>query len=192
MAALIKVLRLIMKNTADRYGLVSRALHWLMALAIIGLLAVGLWMEGLADDDSYKMTAYMLHKATGFSMLLLVVVRVAWLAFSPAPVLPAAVKPLDQRLAKASKHVLYMLMVAIPLSGLLMSNYFGYPVNFYGLFEVPLLVTKNEDFGGAFHELHGLFAYILMGVLTLHIAGVIKHRFSANPEENVLPRMLGK
>jgi len=119
-----------MKNTADSYGLVSRALHWLMALAIIGLLAVGLWMEGLADDVSYKMTAYMLHKATGFSMLLLVIVRVAWLAFSPAPALPAAVKPLDQRLAKASKHVLYMLMVAMPLSGLLMSNYFGYPVNF--------------------------------------------------------------
>lgn len=181
-----------MKNTADRYGLVSRALHWLMALSIISLLIVGLWMEGLEDDVSYKMTVYNLHKATGFLMLLLVVVRVAWLAYSPAPALQEAVKPLDKRLAKAGKHMLYMLMVAVPLSGLLMSNYFGYPVNFYGLFDVPLLVAKNEDFGGAFHQLHGLFAYIMIAVLSLHIAGVIKHRISANPEEDVLPRMLGK
>jgi len=181
-----------MKNTADHYGLVSRTLHWLMALTIIGLLAVGIWMEGLSDDASYKLTVYTLHKSTGFLMLFLVVFRVAWLAYSPAPALPAAVKSLDKRLAKASKHVLYMLMVAVPLSGLLMSNYFGYPVNFYGLFKVPLLVAESEEFGGAFHELHGLFAYILIGVLVLHIAGVIKHRFSTNPEENVLPRMLGK
>ncbi len=181
-----------MKNSKDRYGSVSRIIHWLMALCIMSLLGVGIWMAGLPDDASNKMTVYMLHQSTGFLMLILVVVRVAWLVYTPAPALPDAVSVRDKRLTKTAKHAFYMLMVAVPLSGLLMTNYFGFSVDFYTLFKVPLLVEKSKELGGIFHELHEVFAFTLLGLLVLHVAGVIKHRRSGNPEEDVLPRMLGK
>jgi cytochrome b561 len=181
-----------MKNSTDRYGRVSRIIHWLMALCIIGLLCLGIWMDEIPEDASYRMDVYMLHKSTGFLMLILVAVRVAWLAYTPAPALPDAISARDKRLTKAAKHVFYMLMMAVPLSGLLMSNYFGHPVDFYTLVKVPLLVEKSKELGGVFHELHEVFAFILIGVLVLHIAGVIKHRRSDNPEEDVFPRMWGK
>lgn len=181
-----------MKNTSTHYGAVSRLLHWLIALMIISLMIVGSYMEGLPDDHAQRGMIYGLHKATGALVLLLVVVRVAWLAFSPAPALPDAIPPRDRKLATAVKHLMYMLMLAVPLSGVLMSNFFGSPINIYGLFELPLLTPENRELAGLFHTIHGISVQILFVCVVLHIAGVIKHRRSGNPEEDVLPRMWGK
>ncbi|GAA5317461.1 MAG: cytochrome b [Candidatus Pelagadaptatus aseana] len=181
-----------MKNTATAYGTVSRSLHWLIAIAIIGLLAVGTYMEGLPDDAPQRGMLYGLHKATGALTLLLVIIRIGWIAYSPAPALPEAIPARDKKLSKAVKHLMYLLMVVAPLSGLLMSHFFGYPVDMYGLFKLPQVVETNKELAGFFHTVHGISTQLLAVCVILHIAGVIKHRRSGNPEEDVLPRMLGK
>ena len=180
-----------MKNTSTHYGALSRALHWLIAIAIFGLMLVGSYMEGLPDDHAQRGAIYGLHKATGAVVLALVVIRVLWLTISPAPKLPDAISAGEQKLAKIVKHLMYMLMLAVPLSGLLMSTYFGSPVSIYGLFELPLFVEKNQEMAGIFHAIHGTSVTLLFGCIVLHIAGVIKHRRSGNPEEDVIPRMWG-
>ena len=80
-------------------------------------------------------------------------------------------------------------MVLMPLSGYLMSNYFGYPVHLFGL-PLPMLVEKNIELGKFFAEVHKFIGFAFIAVLILHFAGVIKHRFFDKAENDVLKRMI--
>jgi cytochrome b561 len=178
-----------MKNSHNNYGAVSRTLHWLIALSIIGLMAVGLYMEDMPRDHAQLGTIYNLHKASGSLVLCLVIIRVLWLAYSPAPALPAALSERDMKLAKFVKRMMYTLMFIVPAAGILMSTYAGKVISIYNLFELPLFVEANKDMAKIFHSVHGFTVKVLFVCVILHIAGAIKHRRSDNMDEDVLPRM---
>ncbi len=180
-------------NNEQSYGLVSRGLHGLLMLMIFVMLGVGLYMTELDKTDDLRKQLYALHKSTGVMIFMLVVVRILWLKLSPGPALPSALANWEKILTTVVKSLLYLLMLAIPLSGVLMSNSKGYPVNVYGLFELPMLVGENEGLHEIMEELHGFFAYSLLFLVLLHAAGALKHRFlDTGPNIDVMKRMFGK
>lgn len=161
-----------------------------MAAIILFLLGLGVYMsEFLSKEAPNRLDIYNLHKSLGALVLGLVFVRIINRFIFKAPALPNSL-PKFERIAAHLAHVaLYLLMIAVPLSGYLMSNLFGYPVHFFSV-NLPNIVEANPDLGMKINESHGVFAYILLGIIALHVAGAIKHRFFDKPENDVLKRMI--
>ena len=80
-------------------------------------------------------------------------------------------------------------MFLTPLSGYLMSNYYGYPVKLFGM-ELPILVETNFDLAKNFSELHEIFAFSLLGLIVVHLLAVIKHHFIGANKFPIIKRML--
>lgn len=180
-------------NSENSYGLVSRGLHSLMLIMIIGMIGVGVYMTGLDKTDEMRRTLYGMHKATGVLVLLLAVARVVWLKISPAPKLPIGLNNWEKILTTIVKSLMYLLMLAIPVTGYLMSVAKGYAVSFYGLFDLPMLISKNEGLGDLMNAIHGPLAMLLVFLVLLHVAGSLKHRFlDTGPDLDVMKRMFGR
>ncbi len=173
----------------QEYPISMKIIHWTMALIILSVLAVGFYMTNFMDRSAEnRMSIYNLHKSFGVLILFLVAVRIFFRLTKPIPPLPDTIDNVTQCLSNLAHIALYVLMIAMPISGYLMSTYFGYPVHFFGI-QLPMLVGTNPDFGKFFAEAHEFLAFALLGVIALHIAGVIKHRFFDIPENDVLKRM---
>lgn len=172
------------------YPLAMRIIHWLMAVLIIGLLAVGIYMEGLADDAPNKYQIYGLHKSFGVIALVLIVARVVVRLRNTVPALPSALSSLEKLGAELGHKALYFLMVLVPLSGFVMSSAHPerYGVNFFWT-KLPDL-PPSEFWAGLAHQVHGVASWALVVVVVLHIAGALKHRYMDKGEADVLPRML--
>jgi len=177
-------------NSNQKYGPVSRLLHWSSAVIIFGLIGIGLYMTGLDREDPSRRELYDLHKAFGSLVLLLSLVRVVWILYAKLPALPEGLKTWERKLAISAKHLLYLLIFVLPITGYCMSTFFGYPVSFFGQFELPVLFAKNKETAELFKELHSVSAYLLISVLALHISGALKHRFFDGGDRDVLKRML--
>lgn len=184
-----------LKNDATSYGTLSKTLHWLMAAIIITLIAVGIYMAGLpketAEQKQYAFQFYGLHKSFGVVALLLIIVRLAWIRLSPPPALPAVFDAKEQKVVRLLQSLLYILMLLLPLSGYLMSNAGGYPINLFGLGELPALVGKSKGLGDIAHEAHEIMGFAMLLLIVLHMAGAIKHRLKdRGGESDILKRML--
>ena len=180
-----------LNNTQTEYGVVTKTLHWLIAALIIGLLAVGLYMADLDKEDPLRRSLFAFHKATGALTLMLVVLRLVWLRISPAPALPAVFEGKEKMVITGVKGVLYLLMVLIPVSGYVMSTAKGFPVNFYGLFDLPTLLSKSPGLGEFAEGAHEVLAWGIMAFIALHLAGAAKHRLKdKGGETDILKRML--
>lgn len=160
-------------DATQKYAPPLRLLHWLMAMFIIGLLATGLTMEDYPDE--FKKTAYSLHKSFGVTVLGLFFIRLAVRLKTVLPPYPASMPSREKLLAKAVVWLFYGAMLVMPLSGWLMSNSKGYPVEWFTL-PMPNLTGKNDAIHGFTHETHELVGYALIALILLHIAGIIKHR----------------
>lgn len=180
-----------LQNTHDRYGFLSKFLHWVMAAMIVALIAVGYYMTGLDKEDPGRINIYNMHKAVGALTLMLLILRIVWLRLSPAPELPGVFSDKEKRVTKGMQSLLYLLMVLVPVSGYVMSTAAGYPVSFFGLFDMPVLLEKNKPLADFAHEAHGLMAYATLAFVALHMAGAVKHRLlSRGSDADVLQRML--
>jgi cytochrome b561 len=178
-------------NSTERYGLISRALHWLMALMILTMIAVGAYMTDLDKEDPLRLQLYTLHKEIGVTVLTLAVIRILWVLMSRPPRLPGVLQRWEVILSKATTGLLYLLMLATPVAGYLMSNAAGKPIGFFGLFDMPVFIGENHDTHEFLEELHGFLAFSILALVGLHVAGAIKHRLiDKDPEADVLKRML--
>jgi cytochrome b561 len=177
-------------NSADHYGLVSRFLHWLMALLILAMIGIGAYMADLDKENPIRLSLYDLHKEIGVTILSLAVLRILWILASRPPVLPAALQRWEVILAKSTVGLLYLLMLATPIVGYLMVNTGGGPIRYFGLFDLPALMAKNHDLHEILEEVHGFLAFTILALVALHTLGAIKHRFiDKDPEADVLKRM---
>lgn len=180
-----------LKNSSDSYGSLSKVLHWAMAVMIIGLVVVGFYMTGLEREDPNRINIYNLHKAVGALTLLLLIIRVVWLRASPAPALPGVFSKNERFVTQSVQSLLYLLMALVPVSGYVLSTAAGYPVNFFGLFELPLLFEKNKALADFARTAHDVLGYGILAFVLLHAAGAIKHRLlDSGGEADVLKRML--
>ncbi len=171
----------------ETYTRTAIGLHWAIALLIFVTFPLGLYMTELPLSPQ-KLKLYAYHKWIGVTVFLLAAARLAWRLTHPAPPLPASV-PAWQRSASAVVHAaLYALMLAIPLSGWLMSSAKGVPTVWLGLVRLPDLVARDEALGEALRGVHMGLNIALFALVALHVAAALKHRFIDRDE--VLQRML--
>ncbi len=174
-----------LKNSATSYGLVGKTLHWVMGLAILGVLIAGFLMTGMDPSDK-KWQIYGLHKATGLVILILVAFRWGWRLINQVPALPKDLPQWQAMAATGNIHLLYILMFVMPLSGLIMSLMGGHPVSVYGLFTIEAL-AKGHPLAGIAHTLHEACGWVIAASISLHFLGALYHHFIR--KDNVLRRI---
>lgn len=174
-----------LKNDATHFGLIAILLHWIIAVLIIGLLCVGLYMVELPISPS-KLKIYGIHKATGLLVLALVVVRLCWRVINTTPKL--AMPLWEVVIARIVHWAFYVLMLAMPITGWLLTSSAGLAPSFYGLFTVPTLIAPNENLRPLFANMHQWIAFALIATILLHVAAALKHHFYDKDE--ILKRMI--
>lgn len=178
------------RNSSTNYGLVSILLHWLVAIAVVGLFALGYWMVGLTYYSSWYRSAPDIHKSVGLLLLALMAFRVVWRFASSGP-RPLANHGSMTRLAtKAGHGALYLGLFVLMISGYLISTADGRSISVFGWFEVPSMITSipnQEDVAGLVHE---YLAWALIIFSALHALAALKHHFIDH--DPTLKRMLGR
>lgn len=178
------------ENTKDRYGMIAVLFHWTMALLVIGLAVLGLYMVTLPDAgfDTKKITLVIYHKELGLLALVLIAARLAWRVTQILPELVAHL-PDWQKLAARFVHLsFYGLLVALPISGCLMSSAAGIPVSFLGLFTLPDFVHRNDNLFQRLIDIHQVLGYVLVLAIVVHAGAALRHHFVL--KDDTLRRML--
>lgn len=156
------------------YGAVSRANHWIVSLAILGMLVVGFYLEFGGLSREAKGPLMNLHKATGTVLLFVIAWRVIWRLRQG---FPAPLPGIAAWQVTASRFVHWGLLICIllmPLSGASRSLLGGRPIDIYGLFLIPPF-GKIEGFSDIAGLVHAVTAYALAGLIVLHVAAALKH-----------------
>ena len=177
------------RNTAQGYGIIAIVLHWLVALAVIGLFSLGVWMTGLTYYDDWYRRGPDLHKSIGILLFFVMLARVIWRSINITPEYAPDISAFERRLAHGVHLLLYALVFALMLSGYLISTADGKPIHVFDLFAVPATISdiaNQEDIAGA---IHWYLALLLISLVSLHAIAALKHHFIDRDE--TLKKMLG-
>ena len=169
-----------------RYNPISVAFHWLMAAIIVVTWSIAIVVSDMPLSPA-RITGYSWHKWLGVTVFFLVILRLVWRATHPAPQLEIKMPVWHERAMQLTHFALYLLMMVIPLVGWLMSSAKGYTVNYFGLFELPDLLSKDKALGHQLKDLHEYLADILVALVCLHVLAALKHQFI--DKDGLLSRM---
>ena len=170
-----------------RYTATAIALHWLTALLVFVTFPLGVYMHELKLSP-LKLQLVSYHKWIGVTIFLLALARLAWRVKHIPPPLPDTIPRWQQRAAQGLHHLLYLLLLCIPISGWLMSSAKGVPVVYLGLVQLPDLVGKDKALGDMLQEVHETLDFGLLALVGVHVAAAIKHHFI--DRDTTLLRML--
>jgi cytochrome b561 len=172
------------RNGPDSFGLVTRAIHWTMALGIIGMLALGTRIAGM-EPGLANLWLYGLHKSVGLILLALALIRLAWHRISPPP------RPMGggwpAALARLTHGAIYLLLLVIPLSGWVASAASGLDVMFLDRWTLPRIAPVSVAWEDAGWAVHGAATKLLMALIALHVAGALKRKMEG---DGTLTRMI--
>ncbi len=174
-----------LKNTANSYGLAVKLFHWIMGIMLLGMVVVGFSMSAI-EDPLIKDKVYNFHKATGALLLCLVTLRLLWRLVNVKVFLPADLPQWQKTAATANINALYIFMFLMPISGFLMTILSGRSIDVYGLFTIDSFI-QNATFASAFYKTHVVSAFIVVGLVGLHILASLQHYFIRR--DDVLKRM---
>ena len=161
---------------AQRWHPWVRALHWLGVLMVLAVASIGLVMVDLERGSDLRKVCYALHKSLGITALALAALRLLLRLATRAPA-PLPAPPWQQRLAQASHALLYVLLVAIPLSGWLLNSVAGQPLPWFGLFELPALADRNPDWRKPLDAAHVWLFWTLVALACVHAAAAAYHHW---------------
>jgi len=179
-----------MNNTKANYGYVSIFFHWLAAISIIALFALGYYMVDLTYYDEWYKTAPELHKSFGVLLFILMVVRVIWRYKQLTPEHLASHSNLERKAGKLIHSMLYLLVFIIMIAGYLISTADDRSIDVFELFTLPgfgSFIENQEDVAGLIHK---WLAYVLMTLVSLHAVAALKHHFI--DKDKTLNRMIGR
>jgi cytochrome b561 len=161
--------------TEQRYDRMMVVLHWLLALGLIGQLGLGLWMEGIPKDPPGERAAWFnLHKSIGMVLGLFILWRMGWRVTHSVPADLPDTPGWQQTAAKLNHGLMYVFMLALPLSGFLGSSFSQYPVKFFGM-PLPRLWEPVPEVKSVLSEVHEFTAFALLALLALHLLAVCWH-----------------
>jgi cytochrome b561 len=159
----------------QRYTPTAIALHWLIAVLIIGTFTLGLVMTDIPGLTPTKLRYFSWHKWAGVSVLLLAALRLLWRLFNRAPAYPATMPAWQRRAAHLLHGLLYVLIFAVPLSGYFYTLAAGVPVVWFGLFKLPVLIQPDPALKLALKAVHYWLNMLMAGLVGLHVAAALKH-----------------
>jgi len=169
------------------YTATAKGLHWLMALMLFGLLALGFYMSDLPLSPE-KLQYYSWHKWGGITVFMLVWLRLAWRVTHRPPAYPLSMSAPQQLLAHGGHLALYGLMLIVPLSGWLMSSAKGVQTVWFGVLPLPDLLAKDKELGKQLAELHSALNIGLLVLVGVHAAAALMHHLYF--KDDILRRML--
>ena len=175
-----------LRNTVEKWGAPAKLFHWIMAALIFVQIALG-WLAVSWRLSPMKLDLFVWHKSTGMLVLALVILRILWRLASIAPALPD-MPSWERRAAHVSHFLLYLLMIAMPFTGWIVSSAANIPFQIFWLIPLPAIVGPDKataDFAALVH--FSLFV-LLAAVLLAHIGAALRHHFVKRNE--VLARML--
>ena len=186
-----------MIQTSTRYTKTAIILHWLIAFLIFGMFALGWFMTELPKDapkelahDLFNLGLYTwqsaeavstrnfyfnLHKSLGITILALIALRVLWRITHRPPAMLTSYKAWEKKLANGTHHLLYLLMVAVPITGLIMAICGKYGVKWFG-FEL-MSGLENKPVRDVFEVAHEFIGLFMLVIIAIHFAGALKHKF---------------
>jgi cytochrome b561 len=195
-----------MNNTVQRYTKTAVILHWVIGLLLLAMIAFGFWMHELpkelkvesldlfdlgiytvtfSEPTSLRTFYFNLHKSIGVTLLVAILIRIFWRFSHAAPAFPATMPGWEKKLADAVHKVMYLLMLAMPVSGVLMATYSKYGILWFG---IPLVKgLDNTELREMFMEAHEVIAFLLLALVVLHVAAAIKHKVI--DKDDVMKRM---
>jgi len=176
-----------LKNTANEWGSISKALHWLVVALILAMAWIGLTMGDLPNGPD-KIATYALHKSIGISILALVVLRLGWRLYAGAPHAVAGTPGWQERIAALTHWALYVLLLAMPISGWVLNSSSGFPLQWFGLVNLPAIAGKNPDLHERAEQAHELMFWILVTLVVAHAAAAFYHHLFQR--DATLARML--
>jgi cytochrome b561 len=169
------------------YTPTARALHWIVALLVIGLIVVGILM-GNMDSGPLQDRLYNLHRSTGALVLVLAIIRLGYRLTHPPLPLPAEM-PASQRLAAESMHwSLYALLIVQPLIGWAATSAYRAPIIIYGLFELPPILPVNQPLSEQLFAVHRALGFVMAALVLGHAGAALYHHFVQR--DRVLMRMV--
>ncbi len=174
-------------TSLSEYSRTAIALHWLIALLVFSLFPLGLYMSDLPFSPG-RLKLYSYHKWLGVTVFMLAIVRLAWRLTHPAPPPPAGMPAWQRIAATATHHMLYALLILVPLSGWLMSSAKGFQTVYLGIIPLPDLLTKDKALGDALLVVHQALNFTLAALVATHLGAALKHYFVDRDE--VLGRMI--
>jgi len=175
-----------LKNTETQYGIIARSFHWVLFLMFGFMIVAGNLLEEM-PKGAEKIQAAGVHKSLGLLVLLLVLLRLIWRFSNITPKDPEGTPAIQTLVANAMHWVLYVLMFAQPLVGILMSQAAGYQVSFFGLATLPVILNKDPSLADFLHGAHGTIWILLLLMVIIHAAGALYHHFVV--KDDVLRRM---
>lgn len=178
---------MLMRNTAERFGLVAKTLHWLTLALLIAAFTLAVSMVDMPFSPR-KLEFYSWHKWVGVTIFLVVLLRLGWRVANPVPRQPSGMPRWQQRLAGLSHAALYAILIVMPVSGWIMSSALNLPVVYLGLVHIPSPFGVDRALGEAMKVVHLSLAVALLVLVTIHALAALYHHLVLR--DDVLRRML--
>ncbi len=175
------------RNNLQRYGLAAILLHWILAVLIVGLFALGKYMVDLTYYDPWYKKAPDLHRSAGVTVAALFCVRLAWRISNLQP--SAIGRFWEQRLALFMHRLFYLLVACVAVSGYMITTADGQAISVFSVFEIPATVYGFENQEDVAGEIHEWLTSLLIALLVLHALAALKHHFI--DRDSTVRRMLG-
>ncbi len=177
-----------LKNTFQAYGAMTKIVHWLVAVVVLGLFALGLWMVDLTYYDEWYRSAPHYHKSIGILLAVVMIFRTVWRLCNVRPEVPIEHTLFEKKAAHSAHIILYVMIFLMVLTGYLISTADNRGIEVFNWFEVASLGSffeNQEDIAG---DIHRWLAYGLIGLVSVHSIAALKHHFI--DKDNTLKRML--
>lgn len=165
----------------ERYSLLQRLLHWIIALMVFGLLAVGLTFMALEDEgmksvfgEEITATLFKVHMTFGILLLVLMIVRIMLRFMQPTPAYNPPLVGIEALIGKGIHLLLYILLIGLPIGGWLATSAENMPVQFFNM-TLPSLLAPNPELAHTLFEFHGLGGVAVLLLVLVHIAAALKH-----------------
>jgi len=176
-----------LRNTGDSWGAPAKLFHWVMAALIFAQLTLGLMAANWRLSPT-KIELFFWHKSTGMLILALVALRLLWRLANPTPALPSGMPAWERAAARLSHGLLYVVMIALPVTGWIINSASNIPFRIFWLIPLPAIVAPDKSTADLVALVHrGLFVLLAL-VLVAHIGAALRHHFVKR--NTVLVRML--
>ena len=175
-----------LRNSSARFGAVAQTLHWLVAALIVYQFILAERAESATLFQKLGILAT--HKSVGLSVLALAVIRLIWRLYNVRPASPATEPAVRRTLARLSHALLYGLLLALPISGWLMSSAANTPVSYFGRVTLPDLIAPSEVWAERLLDIHAALFWSLATVVAVHASAALYHHFVLR--DDILRRML--